>query len=215
MPEAPAPQDTPAAPAPDGTPGPEINYQQRYDDLRPQFDRTTQEVAALRAEQDRLKDAEYQRQLMAQWGYEVEDPTPAPAADPSDELRQQLAELQEWKNTTTAEQQQAAQLARITASVDEQFRSTAPDLDEATREWITTRALNMDPRDDGMPDIAGAHQAFTDWELARKKQWAAGKRAAPRISATGGAGSQVPNLDDRQDRIAWMAEQLQAANDAS
>jgi hypothetical protein len=213
MPEAPAPQDTPAVPAPDGTPPPpEINYQQRYDDLRPQFDRTNQEAAELRAEMQRVAtDEEYQRQLMTQWGYDIDEPD-AQAPDPSEELRAQLAELQEWKNATTAEQQQRAQLNTITTSVDEQFRNLAPDLDDSTKEWITTRALNMDAREDGMPDIYSAHKAFTDWELARQKAWASGKRAAPRISANGAEGTQAPNLDDRQARVAFMAQQLDAMN---
>jgi hypothetical protein len=217
-PAAPASQDTPPAPtptqpAPEGTPA-DVDYRQRYDNLRPQFDRTAQEAAALRAEMERVtSDADYQRQLMASWGYELEDPATAtdPGAELRDQIADQLAELQEWKNTLTTEQQEAAQLQQITASVDEQFRavgSGSTPLDDATKEWITTRALNMDPREDGMPDIAGAHKAFTDWEQGRMKAWGQTKRA-PHIAADGTAGTNAPDLDKMNptELAEWMAEE--------
>lgn len=209
---APAPQDTPPTPAPEGTPGPEVDYRKRYEDLRPTFDRTSQEAAALRAEMERVtSDPDYQRQLMASWGYEVENDA-SPAHDPNEELRAQLAELSEWKNTLTAEQQEAAQLQKITASVDEQFRAVGAGMDEATKEWITTRALNMNPREDGMPDIAGAYKAFSDWETERQKQWQQTKRRAPHIAADGTAATSAPDLDKMNPTqlAEWMAEEAMA-----
>lgn len=206
---APAPQETPPTPAPEGTPGPEIDYRKRYEDLRPTFDRTSQEAAQLRAEMERVTgDPDYQRQLMASWGYEVEDPY-SQEPDPTEDLRAQLNELSEWRNTLTAEQQEAAQLQKITASVDEQFRAVGAELDDATKEWITTRALNMDPREDGMPDIAGATQAFTAWETERQKQWQQTKRRAPHISPDGTAGVSAPDLDKMNptELAEWMAEE--------
>lgn len=209
IPPAPAPQDTPPEPAPEGTPGAqqEIDYRKRYEDLRPQFDRTAQERAALAAEMERVtSDAEYQRQLMESWGYAVEDP---PVTDPTDELRQQLSELQEWKSNLTAEQQQAQQLQALNASVDEQFRALGDDIDKDTREWIESKALTINPRDDGMPDIAGAHKAFTEWELARQKAWQQTKRRAPHIPAGGSAGTNAPDLDKMNptELAEWMANE--------
>lgn len=215
MDEAPAQPDTPHESAPAGTPDTQaaIDYEKRYNDLRPQYDRTAQEAAQLRAEMDRLNDAEYQRQLMAQWGYEVEDPGQQIGwEDPTEELRQQLQELQDWKSNLTQKEQEAQQLQQIEQSVDEQFRATAPDLDPATREWVTTRALNMDPREDGMPDIQGAYQAFVDWETERQKQWRASKRRAPQIAPGGTEATNAPNLDDPEQRKAWMAAQLADLN---
>lgn len=206
--EAPATPDTPDTLAPTGTPDtPQIDYEKRYSDLRPQYDRTAQELAALRAEQERLADADYQRQLMASWGYDVEEPGTA-YEDPTEDLRRELSELKEWKEGLTQREQEQQQLAQIEASVDEQFKAAAPDLDPQTREWVTTRALNMDPRDDGMPNIQGALQAFQEWEVERQKQWRAQKRRAPHIPSGGAEGTSAPNLDDREQRIAWMAEQM-------
>lgn len=196
--------DTPAQSAPQGTPdAPQTDpYEKRYGDLRSEFDRRNQQ----------LTDPEYQKQLMAQWGYEVEEPEPQYEADPTDELRQQIAELAEWKNAQEQQRQQAEQLDQITASVNDQFKATAPDLDDATREWVTTRALNMDPRDDGMPNIAGAYQDFQAWEAQQQQKWEQARKRprAPQIPPGGQAGTDAPNLDDREARRAWMAEQLDA-----
>lgn len=211
-PAATAPQNTHTPPpAPEGTPGEQqqIDWQKRYDDLRPQFDRTAQERAALAAEVQRVSsDADYQRELMASWGYEVDDGTPD---DPTDELRQQLSELQQWKSSLTAEQQQAQQERALQASIDEQFRAIDPngEFDKATREWLEAKSITVAPRDDGMPDIAAAHKAFTDWELARQKAWQQTKRRAPHIPAGGSAGTNVPDLDKMNptELAEWMANE--------
>lgn len=201
--------DTPELSAPDpGTPEQQIDWQKRYNDLRPQFDRTNQQLA-------QLNDEEHRRQLMAEWGYEIEDPAEQQQyayEDPNAELRQQIAELAEWKNTQEQQRQQAQQLEQITSSVAEQFKAVDPNLDEDDREWITTRALNMDPRDDGMPDIAGAYQAFQGWETQRQQRWEQARKRPkpPHVPPGGQAGTDAPNLDDRQARRTHMAEQLDA-----
>jgi hypothetical protein len=199
--------DTPEPSAPDhGTPEPQINWQKRYEDLRPQFDRTNQQLA-------QLNDEEYRKQLMAQWGYEVEDAPPEQEwVDPTDELRQELNELKQWRDQRTQAEQEQEQLQRITASVDDQFKAAQADLDPATREWVTTRALNMDPREDGMPDIAGALEAYGAWVEGQQKQWEEARRKprAPRIPSGGQEGTSAPDLNDREARRAHMAEQLDA-----
>jgi hypothetical protein len=189
-----------------------VDWQKRAMDNQAWGTKTAQELAAARAEQERLNDTAYQRELMASWGYEVEDPDPG-YTDPTDDLRAKLAELESWKDGLTQREQEQQQLATIESSVDEQFKAAAPDLDPATREWVTTRALNMDPRDDGMPDIQGALKAFQDWEVERQKQWRAQKRKAPHIPSGGAEGTQAPNLDERQARIDHMAARLAAMDD--
>lgn len=211
-PQAPAPvQDSPTDPA-----APEVNWEQRYTDTQAAFTRASQEAAALRAEQERLQsDPDAQRAFFQSLGYEIEEPDQGyqdPTATELAALRQQVSELSGWKDNLTAEQQQAQQLAVINASVEEQFRSTAPDLDPATREWVETRALGLPARDDGMPDIQGAYQAFQAWETERQKQWAQTKRTAPRFSPGGKEGTQAPDLDNDDVRRAYMAQQLADLN---
>lgn len=198
--------DTPEPSAPNGTPdAPQIDHEKRYNDLRSEFDRRNAQ----------LNDEEHRRQLMAEWGYEIEDPAEQQQyayEDPNAELRQQIAELAEWKNTQEQQRQQAQQLEQITSSVAEQFKAVDPNLDEDDREWITTRALNMDPREDGMPDIAGAYQAFQGWETQRQQRWEQARKRPkpPHVPPGGQAGTDAPNLNDREQRRAHMGSQLDA-----
>ena len=211
-PQAPAEvQDSPTEPA-----APEVNWEQRYTDTQAAFTRASQEAAALRAEQERLQsDPDAQRAFLQSLGYEIEEPDQGyqdPTATELAQLRKELSEVSQWKDNLTAEQQQAQQLQLINASVEEQFRSTAPDLDPATREWVETRALGMAPRDDGMPDIQGAFQSFQAWETERQKQWATTKRSAPRPPLAGQQGTHEPYPDglSRSEIAARMAEEVMA-----
>jgi hypothetical protein len=199
--------DTPATDTPQGT---GTDWEERYKEAQSWGTKAAQEAAQLKAQ---LSDPEYQAQLMAQWGYEVEQPEPEQGwVDPTDELRQQLTELQEWKNAQEQQRQQQQQLDQITQSVAQQFQTAAPDLDEPTREWVTTRALNMDPREDGMPDITGALNDYNAWVQEQQKQWEESRRRPrpPHVPPGGQAASSAPDLTDRQARRQHMAEQLAA-----
>jgi chromosome segregation ATPase len=215
--EAPAQQDTPES-APTGTPDQQINFEQRYNDLRPQFDRIAQEAAQLRAERERLQnDEDYQRELLKQLGYEIEDP--APAADPTAAelaaLRQQVTELSGWRDNLTQEQVQAQQLQVLEQSVNEQFKAI-PDLDEADREWVEDRALTrIPPREDGMPDIQAAYQALVERDNRVLTTRAKKRTSAPRFTPGGKEGTQAPNLDDPEEMLAWQMARLADLNAAS
>lgn len=215
--------DEPQAPAvvqdsPTDVPAPETNWEQRYTDTQAAFTRASQEAATLRAEQERLQsDPDAQREFLQRLGYEIEEPEQGyqdPATAQLEKLAAQVAAQEQRWEAMTAEQQQAQQLAVINASVEEQFRSAAPDLDPATRDWVETRALGMPAREDGMPDIKGALDAFSAWETARQKEWAKPKRSAPRTPPSGTQGNHEPFPEDlsRSDLAARMAEEVMARN---
>ncbi len=105
--------DTPNPPAPEeGTPGPPIDWERRYNDLRPKFDQTAQEAAQLRAWQEKVKtDPDAQRELLTELGYEFEEEPPADP-QPGDDLRAEIdalkaqnEDLQAWRDGLTQQQQ--------------------------------------------------------------------------------------------------------------
>jgi hypothetical protein len=51
---------------------------------------------------------------------------------------------------------------------------------------------------------------FVERETARQKAWAQTKKGAPHISPVGQQATEVPNLDNDQERRDWMVAQLQA-----
>ena len=208
--QTPALPDTPAPSAPEGTPDP---YEKRYNDLRPQYDRTAQEAADLRRWKESLEtDPTAQQEFLKSLGYEVEEEEPDPylQQDPNADLRRELAELKEWKDGLTAKQQQEQQLAAVEANVEEQFKALGETLTEHDRKLVEAAALYQLPaRPDGMPDIEAAYGLLVERDKHAQQQWRDGKRRAPAPPANGTEGSNAPNLDDTQQRRAWMAQQLE------
>ena len=213
-----APAVTPDTPdpslAPDtGTPG--IDYEQRYNDLRPKFDQTAQEAAQLRQWRQQLEsDPDAQRQFLQSLGYEVEEPDQG-TLDPNEDLRRELDELKSWKENLTAEQAQAQQLKVLEQSVNEQF-TAIPDLNPADREWVEDRALTRLPaREDGMPDIQAAYQALVERDNRLLAERAKRRKSAPTFASGGKEGTQAPDLDDDETRHAYMAARLADLNSAT
>jgi hypothetical protein len=212
-PQAPAetqdspPQDTPA---PDGY-VPLSQYeeaQKRAADHQAWGTKNAQELAAIK---QRLDDEEQFKQLLQERGYQVEEPDPGDQ-DPNAELLERIARIEAAEEQRIQQAQQAQQVQVLEQSVAEQFRSI-PDLDEADREWVEDHAvLRLPPRDDGMPDIQGAYQALVERDNRVLSTRAKKRSSAPRFAPGGKEATQAPNLDDRQARIAYMAEQLNAMN---
>lgn len=213
------PADTPSPAVPDtGTHGapqsPEVNFEQRYNDLRSQFDRTT----PLAKNWERLQnDPDFQSQVLQELGYEIDggdpDPNPQEFLDPSDQrvaqLEAELAEMRAWRG----QQDQQAQLEALEAHVEGQL-SQIPGLEDSDKDWIVARAVALPPAEDGTPDIGTAYEEFQALEQAMQKRWVQSKRTS-HVSAVGQPGTQTPNLDDDQQRVAYMAERLRDLNDAS
>jgi chromosome segregation ATPase len=214
MDEPQAPAETQDSPQQDT---PVIDWEQRFKDTQAAFTTASQEAAQLRAERERLQtDEDYQRELLKQLGYEIEDPTLAadPTAAELAALRQQVTELSGWRDNLTQEQVQAQQLQRLEQSVSEQFKAI-PDLDEADREWVEDRALTrIPPREDGMPDIQAAYQALVERDNRVLTTRAKKRTSAPRFTPGGKEGTQAPNLDDDDQRRAYMAQRFGDLNAA-
>lgn len=220
--------DTPATPAvpetPEGTTpaAPETDWEKRYQDLQPEFTRTTQELAQHRAIITGLQsdDDETRQQALAALGLEFAEPeddpnTPDPDQDPTGAklaaLERKLAEIDQRETARTqaeASSREQERLDAIEANCQKQL-AKIEGLDDATRDWIYTRSLTTHHTPEGLPDIEAAHKEFLEFETARQKAWATTKKA-PYIPGSGTSATQVPDLDDEAQRHAWMKERLRA-----
>ena len=190
---------------------PTEDYQKRYEDLRPQYDRTQNELNALRAEQDRVgQDPEAQRELLKAWGYEIEaEPDPEPPAD-LDELRAQLlAELRQEIEPVKQTQAQIAQeneLAQAEAHATRVFTSLGEkrgfDLDENEQEAVIGRALTMPADEHGMPPFEKAYEALEAIWTAREARAATKRRPTHQFTPSGVAGEDKPDLSTHEGRVA-------------
>lgn len=153
-----------------------VDHEKRYNDLRPIYDRTQNELH--RYQNDPEFRQELFRELAAENGYQLgEDTGEEYYADPDEELRRELQELKQWKEeyVMTQEQREQAAIAehysenKMTEfgipddndrSLSQEDRETA----ELTRNWIATRAMALpgvhDQFGNIVPDIETAYAEY-------------------------------------------------------
>jgi hypothetical protein len=227
----PAPeQGTPAVGGPEGAaPAEEIDWQaralaaeDRYGHLQPEYTRTTQEAATQR---DQLQwyellvtseDADIRRQAAEALGFEFEEEQPSePETDPVKPLQERLDRMEQTQSQRDQEAQDAEYARAMRAVLDERLEELMPgsqsdDGVKFDQDQVLAYAMHaLPPAEDGLPDLQGAYDLLTQRQDARQKSWAQSKRA-PHISPNGQTGTEVPNLDNDQERQDWMARQLQA-----
>lgn len=210
--------DAPVAEAvtPDPEPTPDggtstVDYEKRYQDLRPQYDRTQSELDALRKQQEAIRnDPEAQRQFLAELGYDLADDEPEVPEfnddDPVSALEQRLAAIEAKEQQA----EQARQIAAAEAHFNKAFERLGIPEDE--HDAVIGMALTMPPGDDGMPPVEEAAKKIEAMWEARQKNWAASKKTGHSFSPNGQAATEQPNLDDPQERVAWMAQRLAERN---
>lgn len=200
---------------------PVVDWEKRYNDLRPEFDRTNQEAAQYRRLIEGLNsdDLDTRREAAEALGIEFVDQDDTPEIEEEDDLyidpvaRRRLEAIEARIAQEEAERQQAADEAAEQARVDEAMAKvneqiTALGRDDATAEAIFAFALTLPHTPEGLPDIQAANEKFTAFENRLKESWATSKRGAAHVSPVGTSGTQVPDLDDPEQRVAWMASRL-------
>jgi hypothetical protein len=219
--QPPAQQDTAAVAGPEQAPGTAQEqqpagdpYEKRYNDLRPQFDRTTQELSEIKQQQQLYEialtttDPDTQRQALQQLGYdvpdEVEDVEPAEWTDDEDPLadvRQELAELKQWRDQNQSQAQEAAGFEFLMGHINNEVERLGMDkLDEATRQLVLSQALASPgvpappgaPHDE-LPNVEAAWKQFQAWRDEEQKRWAKTKSSAPYVPPGGLPANEVPD----------------------
>lgn len=191
---------------------PSVDYEQRYNDLRPQFDRHNQELAQYRQLVEGLSsDDPHTRQAAAEaLNIEFVD-TDGDEDEYEDPIVQRLAAI-DRRLTAREERERKTEedrfLNEATHKVESQLE--ALDVEPEFRDWILTKALSMEKTPDGLPDIKAAHVQFNRMVNAMQKSWVKTKKGSP-VSPVGTSGTQVPNLDDPTERLAWMVSQAEGS----
>lgn len=215
-PDTPEPEGTPEASAPEAPSQDAIDWQKRYEDLRPQWDRTKQQYSEVEQylpliqslQQDPAATA---RALYEQYGEDVEDDDEFD--DPGERALRMLQEQQE-----TA--QQAAERERIEA-MEEQYVGEGIDalaqrdnveLSDDAQTLIYALSTHDALRgDDGRPDVEAAYDALRGFEKEVRDSYVNSKKA-PRITP-GRPGEKSPDLSNDEDRIRYMAELVDAGSE--
>lgn len=207
-------QDTPAPEsAPDTGHAPTdeqiINWEQRYNDLRPKFDQTAQEAAQYRQLVEQLTDPDTQGQALAALGLEIEDEDTGEYEDPTGELQSRLAQLEAQLSERTQAEQQAAEQEALADYVESEIGRIEKDLgdqfDEKEINFIVSRAANT-PDHNGYPDVAAAVNDLQEVYKQQQQKWMQSKRA-DRIPG-GQSAKQAIDLNNEAERAAYIDQQL-------
>lgn len=210
----------------------QTNWEERYREAQAWGTRTAQEAAELRAYKQLVDDwnsddPEAQKRAAERLGIQLEEDddddtlyeSQATQAQLSPEDRQLLEQFRAQQQTQAEQQQYQA----YRSDVDPQLQQMG--VPEGLRDAVAEAALNLPgiQTPQGLrPDLEGAVKQIQQFALIAaelpdvQKQILESYRQtkrAPGVSSAGTAGTQVPDLDDRQARIDWMVEQAMAQQD--
>lgn len=208
MPEeaTPAPeeiQDTPAqeteTPVEDTSPAPVVDYEQRYNNLRPEFDRTKQQLREYEEQLQALQTQEQAPEDDEDYEYEYEDSV---ARQGLERIETLLAERDEQ---ATLERQHAEATSHIDSELTALETEYSEEFSDSEAEWIGTRAYAL--RDEnGKPDVRAAYDAFNKMLEGRKAKWTKTKKA-PKVNS-GPPAAQIQELDTSQKRADYIDQQI-------
>lgn len=224
--EVPAPDIAQETPGSDGGPEdngiptdtPDVDYEQRYNDLRSEFDRRNQQYAEAERFSQALSGAagpEAQAQALAAYGIELDDDEIDDLADELDEfdpdaridrLEAQLEEQELLRVEAEAVEAENEYLAEgIEALQNQEGR-------EFSEQEISALAsiARANPDEDGWPDLELAHAHMSNLIQDRQSAWLESKKASRR-PGSGVAAEKAVDLDDDEARVQWMADRIEAA----
>jgi hypothetical protein len=222
--EAPAEkQDTPDVPASEsqeGTPAestedspqaPETNWQDRYENLQPEYTRATQEASQYRQIIDlaRQGDPEAIEALglsLAEEDTEDEDEY----ADPD----QRLDAMEQFLAQRLQEEEAQQEEERWIAEADKHVQAQVAELEKEhgkLAEDEVAYLLDLSRADEnGMPDLLDAYKRDTERLEGKRKSWVETKRT-PQVQSGASASSQ-PDLDDPEQRREYIARRMAEAD---
>lgn len=216
--------EQPTTDTPDGTgteqtqtTEPEVNWQERYTNLQPEYTRASQEAAELRRWREQIEnDPEAQREFLKTLGYDLEDDTLDAAAfdDPRDaqiaRLEQRIAAHEQKFQSTEAQQQIAAAEAHFERAFQKIGSERGYPLTEEEQDAIYGMALTMPADPSGFPPAEDAYKRLNSVWDHRQQHWAQTKEPAHQVSRSGGPVTEDNRLDvdDPDERVRRMAQRF-------
>lgn len=223
-PQAPDLPDTPAAPAAPDVPttgeghaaAETPNYEQRYNDLRSEFDRRNPDYTLLdRARQGDI-DALQQLGLPVEFddGSQEQEFDPDTLAYDPDALQAYIAQqVQQGVQQALSpfEQQQQAQQVEMQSAAALHAIDGFESLDDGTQDVIWTLAQALPRSSDGLYDVQSAYQQIAAAREHAVNQWSSTKPKGP-APGQGQAATDVPPNEDAspQELIKWAQERYRA-----
>lgn len=223
--EVPAPhnEETPgieSGPEDNGIPAnsPEIDFEQRYNDLRSEFDRRNQQYSQAEQFQMALSGQagpEAQAEALRRYGIELE----GDEADQFDELDEFDPDARIDRLEAMLEQQQAAAEQEAFVEAETEYLTEGIEALEQSsgREFsdqeiaVLASVARANPDEQGLPDLQLAHAHLADLLKDRQSAWVESKKAARR-PGSGIAADKAADLDNDEARVQFIADRIAAAD---
>lgn len=196
--QAPQEEETPVETAPvEDTPSPVVDYEQRYNNLRPEFDRTRQQ---LRDYEERLAAYENsQPDDEPEYEYEYEDPV----------ARQKIAQLealiQQQQDETRQQREAQERINHISQEIQTLEKEVGDEFTDEEFDLLGQISANtLD--EDGNPDVRVAYEKFSKILDGRRSKWVSTKKA-PKVSA-GPPAAEIPDLDNPGKRAEYFEQRM-------
>lgn len=180
---------------------PEVDYESRYNDLRSEFDRRNQVIAALEGRHG----PEAQAQAAQLFGFELED------EDTDDEVPLDPDERIEKLEQHLARQQEEAEEQAFQKAEEEWLTDARSKLPEQVddKEWNLIRSYAVANRlDDGQPNVEQGYKAFEEAFGTKQERYLQTKKA-PKVPI-GSAGQKQVDLNDDDQRREYFAQLVDA-----
>lgn len=206
--EAPQPNEQVETPPPSE----DATWEKRYNDLRPQWDRTNQENQQLREQQEQYNtavafllsdDPALQQQAREWFGIEDEDESEEP--DELSELRSKVEQM-EQQHLQAQQAEQTEQLAtHIESEIDRIAKESGLELGPHAREQVFVTALSLDPDENGNPRTEAAFKKVADELQQEIINGYIKSKKAPKVTPPGQSGKEKVDLSNEEERLAHSA----------
>lgn len=217
-PDTPIADETPAAEAASEAPSTEkaIDWEQRYNSLRPEWDRAKTQLSEYEQYQPLIQSLQTDPRatiaaLQEQFGDEYEDEDDY--EDPGERALRLIQEQQE----TAAQQAERERLEEmeeqyVGEGIDALAERDNVELSDHAQAVIYALATNDALRgENGRPDVEAAYDALRAFEKEVRDNYVASKKS-PRIPS-GRPGEKSPDLSNDEERVAYMAQIIEANSD--
>lgn len=217
MPEDAAPaeaQETPEAPeaASQETPAPveTTDWQKRYEDLRPEYDRGQQRLSQFEEFYAQLADPETQAEALRALGLELEQEE-AEEGDDYIDPDDRFAKIEDYITQQETARQEAEVEKLERQYIDQELSALEEEhgeLDDTQRDFLRKIALAYED-DEGFPDVASAYEAAVTYSKASQQRYLKSKRSEKPEQGT--ASVESVDMGDEDSRRNAVAAEVAAA----
>lgn len=184
--------------------------------LKRALEREREERRSAKEELRRIReDEDARRELLAEWGFEIADDEAEPESE-YDDFEEDESEIPLTKREFQEYQEQQSRLSMWSqweSHVTDLAKENGVTLSERDRHWLASQSQGQKQFPKGPDATEKAFKELLSEKEAERQaaiEYYKESKKAPHVSQVGKSATKVPDLDDDEQRVQWMAEQYAA-----